>query len=118
MDLWAVTKRYGAFGLMENINAIVPSSKPPEWGSEKMLTDLVSIIRQFAPRFMLQANLFLQRLLQACRGRIMHREVDDLMAMMPVFFNEDEEKLEGWTESERRAFRYIIYFRATGSTLP
>ena len=80
---------------MDDISAIILSSKPPDWGSDEMLTDLVSIISQFPRKFQLQANLFLRRLLYACRERILAGELDELMSTMPDFLNESKVTLEG-----------------------
>jgi hypothetical protein len=93
--LWLIAAKYEASGLMDDISAIILSSKPPDWGSDEMLTDLVSIISQFPRKFQLQANLFLRRLLYACRERILAGELDELMSTMPDFLNESKVTLEG-----------------------
>ena len=118
MRLWDIAQKYRLAGLMDDIAAIILSSKPPSWGSEAMLSDLVSIISsEFDQKYSLQANLFLKRLMQACRERVAAGELDRLLTEMPIPFALRKEELDTWHPLQKATFRNAAFYTMT-NTLP
>ena len=110
LRLWDVALRYRISTLMDDIASIILSSNPPRWGSDTMLCALVSIIFDgFDKKYSLQANLFVKRLLQACRERIVAGELDALLIMMPTRFILSNGRFDGWNEMAKIAFRNAAF---------
>jgi hypothetical protein len=116
MRLWDIAQKYRLAGLMDDIAAIILSSKPPSWGSEAMLSDLVSIISsEFDQKYSLQANLFLKRLMQACRERVAAGELDRLLTEMPIPFALRKEELDTWHPLAKATFRNAAFYTMTNA---
>jgi hypothetical protein len=116
--LWGIARKYRLAGLMDDIATIILCCKPPSWGSEAMLSALVSIISsQFDERYSLQANLFLKHLMQACKKRIADGELDGLLAMMPMPFALRKEELDTWPALAKVTFRNAAYYAMTNALL-
>ena len=116
--LWDITRKYRPAGLMDDIAAIILSSKPPSWGSEAMLSSLVSIISsQFDQKYSLQANLFLKRLMQACKERVVAGELDGLLTVMPMPFALRKEELDTWPALAKVTFRNAAFYAMTNALL-
>jgi len=118
LRLWGIAQKYRLAGLMDDIAAIILSSKPPSWGSEAMLSGLVSIISsQFDQKYSLQANLFLKRLMQACKERVVAGELDGLLTLMPLPFALRKEELDTWPGLAKVTFRNAAFYAMTNALL-
>jgi hypothetical protein len=83
-----------------------------------MLSVLVSIIsNQFNQKYSLQANLFLKRLMQVCKERIVAGELDGLLTEMPMPFALSAEELDTWTALAKVTFRHAAFYAMTNDLL-
>jgi hypothetical protein len=118
MRLWDIAQKYRLAGLMDDIVMVILSSKPPSWGSEAMLSVLVSTISsQFDQKYSLQANLFLKRLMQACKERVVAGELDGLLTEMPMPFALPKAELETWPALAKVTFRNAAFYAMTNALL-